>query len=370
MYSSAEIDRLRTKEVYCPVCQGEVIIRARPVITPHFAHQAKQDCPANRGGEGPVHEKGKLLLYQWLKKHNVDVRLEHYLPNIQQQPDLFLQLNKQRIAIEYQCSKIPITQLQKRNKGYQNAGITPIWILGPNQFEHDRSNRLHVNSFILQCMHQFNASHPFTIYFFCPNSRQFLIIQHVYLLGRGRACAVFQFKKLEELLFTQLFHPQPLERKHLSQMWTQAKRNFRLLQKKPPYGKELAWRRWLYQKKLYMAQLPSVIYLPIRNQFLMKTSPWDWQSRIWLDVIHPLSSGALFSISQCERAVCDDQIDRSQYPLVTCKESPIRQYLHLLAQFHIITQKSTDMYQKRKHIPFHSHIEEALTADEKLMKRF
>src|SRR5699024_11600971 len=87
--------------------------------TPHFAHQAKQDCPANRGGEGPVHEKGKLLLYQWLKKHNVDVRLEHYLPNIQQQPDLFLQLNKQRIAIDYQCSKIPITQLQKRNKGYQ-----------------------------------------------------------------------------------------------------------------------------------------------------------------------------------------------------------------------------------------------------------
>src|SRR5699024_10076197 len=100
-------NRSFTKEkVYCPVCHGEVIIRAGPVITPHFAHQAKQDCPANRGGEGPVHEKGKLLLYQWLKKHNVDVRLEHYLPNIQQQPDLFLQLNKQRIAIEYQCSKI------------------------------------------------------------------------------------------------------------------------------------------------------------------------------------------------------------------------------------------------------------------------
>src|SRR5699024_5533603 len=154
----------------------------------------KQDCPANRGGEGPVHEKGKLLLYQWLKKHNVDVRLEHYLPNIQQQPDLFLQLNKQRIAIEYQCSKIPITQLQKRNKGYQNAGITPIWILGPNQFKRDRSNRLHVNSFILQCMHQLN--------------------------------------NLDDLLIKQILHPQQLERKQLFQHWTKSNRNFQLLQQK------------------------------------------------------------------------------------------------------------------------------------------
>src|SRR5699024_5361090 len=207
-----------------------------------------------------VHEKGKLLLYQWLKKHNVDVRLEHYLPNIQQQPDLFLQLNKQRIAIEYQCSKIPITQLQKRNKGYQNAGITPIWILGPNQFKRDRSNRLHVNSFILQCMHQFNAFNTFTIYFFCTNSRQYLIIQNVYLLGRGRACAVFQFKKLEELLFTHLFHPQPLERKQVSQMWTKAKRNFRLLQHKLQYGKEIVWRRRLYVQILIMVNIPSVSY--------------------------------------------------------------------------------------------------------------
>src|SRR5690625_6633327 len=81
------------------------------------------------------HEKGKLLLYQWLKSQQLHVELEPYLKEIKQQPDILLLLQGKIIAIEYQCARIPIRDIQRRNNGYKQRGIIPIWILGAKQFK-------------------------------------------------------------------------------------------------------------------------------------------------------------------------------------------------------------------------------------------
>src|SRR5690625_7316594 len=101
---------------YCPICQEPVMIKAGIKLIPHFAHYAKTDCPSYRGGEGPYHERGKLLLYEWLKAQNIHVELEVYLKDIQQQPDLLLHINHRKIAIEFQTSRIPRSEERRVGK--------------------------------------------------------------------------------------------------------------------------------------------------------------------------------------------------------------------------------------------------------------
>src|SRR5690625_1270712 len=79
--TKAEIERQKAEQqFYCPVCNRQVIIKAGSRMIPHFAHKSTLHCPSSEGGEGAYHEKGKLLLYQWLKSQHLQVELEAHLP--------------------------------------------------------------------------------------------------------------------------------------------------------------------------------------------------------------------------------------------------------------------------------------------------
>src|SRR5699024_9424093 len=77
--TKTEIEKMRTKPFFCPVCEERVIIKAGSKIIPHFSHQAKTNCVYQERGEGVYHEKGKLILYQWLNKQQLQVELEVYI---------------------------------------------------------------------------------------------------------------------------------------------------------------------------------------------------------------------------------------------------------------------------------------------------
>src|SRR5690625_1294909 len=136
MLPRKQIKLLRKKErFFCPECGEAVIVRAGTKIIPHFAHRSNVNCTNYARGEGVYHEQGKLLLYKWLLSQHISTELEPYLPDIRQRPDLFIRINQRKIAIEYQCARMPLEVIRKRNEGYQKANITPIWILGANQFK-------------------------------------------------------------------------------------------------------------------------------------------------------------------------------------------------------------------------------------------
>src|SRR5690625_1757035 len=147
----------KVSKFFCPTCKQPVMIKSGSKTIPHFAHYPNTNCPANTYGEGPYHKKGKLLLYRWLKKQKLNVSLEKYIPKINQQPDLFLTINEKKIAIEYQCSKISAQEILTRNRGYLNAGIQPIWILGANLFRRKTAYHLRLDQFTLKFVHQFSS---------------------------------------------------------------------------------------------------------------------------------------------------------------------------------------------------------------------
>src|SRR5699024_12453096 len=93
----------RRYNFFCPVCDGSVIIKAGEKTIPHFAHARKANCMTQGGGEGSYHNKGKLLLYQWLKSQHLHVTLEKNLPDIQQQTDVLLYVLHLKFVIDLQC---------------------------------------------------------------------------------------------------------------------------------------------------------------------------------------------------------------------------------------------------------------------------
>lgn len=118
------------RRFYCPQCKSTLLLKVGDIVVPHFAHQKDSSCSASFSeGESPQHLKGKLLLHQLLTARSQNVRLEPFLKEISQRPDLIVTSKTANVPIEFQCSTVPIPLLEERTDGYRKAGMTPIWIL-------------------------------------------------------------------------------------------------------------------------------------------------------------------------------------------------------------------------------------------------
>lgn len=366
--TSVDLAKLKKQQAsfFCPTCNQQVIMKAGTRMVAHFAHRSTVNCPSYEGGEGWYHEKGKLLLYQWLVYQNIDVQLEAYIPSINQRPDLLLTINKKRIAIEYQCARMSIEQVTQRNKGYRSANITPIWILGETRLNRQTNNHIKMDQFTRQFIHQFSTTSPPALYYFCPQTLQFITIQDIHLTQASQAIGKFDIKSLNQIHLLHLFKQQRFTAFELYQLWRSEKRKFRL-KPRHPFGKELSWHQWLYGKGTHLEYLPSIVHLPVSSQYLMKTSTWDWQSRIVIDLLAPLPTGGQVSIKSCESFLRKQILSTHHVPLIHAPENPITQYLRLLANLNIIKQESPHSFTKTNPIKFHKNIEESLKADEEMI---
>ncbi|WP_106497977.1 competence protein CoiA [Lentibacillus sp. Marseille-P4043] len=357
------------KQFFCPTCDERVIVKAGTKMIPHFAHRQKVNCTSLEGGESGYHEKGKFLLYQWFKYQQLDVKLEAFLPDIRQRPDLLVTINRKQIAIEFQCARIGADVIQKRTAGYKQAGVTPIWIIGANQFKRKNAYSMKVDQFLRQLMHQFSSDSPLSLYFFCPNTMQFTFFQDIHDTTTQQAVGKLSFHSLHNIVFTDLFHQYRLSKQQLYTIWRKEKQRFRLRPRNRLYGRELAWHQWLYLKKTHVEHLPSVIYLPVAAQYQMRVPLWDWQSRLCLDLLNPLPIGGHISLQTCYHFLRNQMIPLSNFPLIKADNNPIQHYLLLLAQLNILKQKSSQHFIKQTNFQFHQSIEAALEEDKNIINQ-
>ena len=125
----------------CPDCGSFYEYCHGEVIHPYFRHKEKnKDCEGiYYEPETEEHIRGKLILYNWLQKLQKDnneiqdIKLESYIPETRQRPDLSFRINNKRYVIEFQCSPIA-TEYLERHRLYQLAGIYDIWILGTDKY--------------------------------------------------------------------------------------------------------------------------------------------------------------------------------------------------------------------------------------------
>lgn len=123
-------DNAQEKTGYrCPGCNELVILRRGRHKIAHFAHRPGSKCRLGEG-ETSEHLLGKRQLLQWYRQQGYQVKLEAYLPQIAQRPDLLLTEKDRRVAIEFQCSPLSLERLRERNAGYRQCGISFHWLLG------------------------------------------------------------------------------------------------------------------------------------------------------------------------------------------------------------------------------------------------
>ncbi|HEM6455831.1 TPA: competence protein CoiA [Streptococcus suis] len=123
----------------CPGCGGQVRYKSGKVLRPHFAHVTLRDCTYFSENESAQHLSLKSCLYSWLIKAE-QVELEKCLPSIGQVADLFV---NDRLALEVQCSSLPISRLQLRTQAYHEAGLQVLWLLGKGLWIKERLSKLH-----------------------------------------------------------------------------------------------------------------------------------------------------------------------------------------------------------------------------------
>ena len=138
-YSRQEIEIFREVSWQCLSCQQSVILKNGAVMAPHFAHRAKTACASFSEGESEEHLRGKALLAQWCQASNLEYELEAYLPRLKQRPDVLV---AGKIALEFQCSPLPLKQLLQRTETYLAHGYQVIWLLGARFFLKDKLSTL------------------------------------------------------------------------------------------------------------------------------------------------------------------------------------------------------------------------------------
>jgi competence CoiA-like predicted nuclease len=358
--SREHIQKVKKEPFYCPECKGQVIVRAGVKMIPHFAHQASTAC-TNGKGESDYHRQGKLLLYDWLLKQNLQTQIEKYFPEIKQRPDLFVQINTKKIVIEYQCARIDVDAIHRRNKGYHSLGITPIWILGANRFKRLGKQKIKIDLFTEQFLQHYSSDAPVFLLYFCPTTNTFSQVSDLYFITHQQAIAQFTFKKATLLTFTQLFQLPFLFEKQLLHAWLEEKRRFRIARKQYD-GSEQRIRHWLYEKGLHVERLPALIHLPVPNQYIMKVTVWQWQCYFIIDYLDPLPIGTVFSIHSVYHFFRPFIQSHAIWQISI--QHPGHAYIQLLTRLGILHAVDDAHFKKQRQIKFYGHIEEALKGDE------
>lgn len=359
---SVELTSLRKQTFYCPECKEKVIFRAGPKVIPHFAHYSTSTCPQSASGESHYHKRAKMLLYKWLHGQGLNVSLEKHIREINQRPDLYVKMHKRVLAIEFQRANITFQELQQRNGGYHRIGITPIWLLGYNQFKQLSPYTYRVSQDYLESFMPFQHFREPRLLYFCPNRQNFNILNDFYFIHPNKTIAHAEQIPLHRANLHHLFLNRHLSTETLYSLWYKQKKGFRLGNQKV-YGKELVFRRWLYNNRLHVEQLPSIIHLPISFQHKIIVPIWHWQSKLVLNILVPLEVGATITI---ERMV-EEIISSVQHRNVLWANAIVREYLNLLEKISVVKRLGKNRWRKTRKIVFHRYIEQSLRADKLLM---
>lgn len=132
-YNKEQLKKWADKNILlCPACGKPYEYCHGQVKTPYFRHKDKEECEDKYSeSETDEHLKGKIQLYEWIKKQNgvTNVILEGWIPETKQRPDIMFKYNDQQYVIEYQCTPIA-TEFYERHELYELAGVKDIWICG------------------------------------------------------------------------------------------------------------------------------------------------------------------------------------------------------------------------------------------------
>ncbi|PGL53060.1 MULTISPECIES: competence protein CoiA [Bacillus cereus group] len=286
--------RMRQQErFFCVACGKEVQMKLGKQKSWHFAHKKVDSCLAFYEAESMYHRHGKELLYRWFERQNFHVDIEHYLPQIQQRPDIFIERAGRKIAIEYQCANLSIEQLYKRTYSYWRVGIQVIWIIGGNQLKKQSAYWMKFSSLMAFSLQSYPQ--PFLI-FFCSKQKAFMKCAFLTSFSTSVSFSHTIYLPTETTTFELLFSPVPFQKEILDREWKQRKDYFRKNALPIWNYNYKSLLRLLYQFKCTPANFPSEIGVPLPSGFAFQTNPFIWQAFLYMKCIGELAVGECITL--------------------------------------------------------------------------
>ncbi|MDY7223409.1 competence protein CoiA [Halalkalibacterium halodurans] len=353
---------------YCPACKEKLVLKIGSQRQWHFAHQSKEACRVSTEPESHYHLSGKRLLYQWLKRQKLEVALEVYLPILQQRPDILLRKDKQLVAVEYQCSSLPLQEIKKRTDGYKRAGIYPIWVLGGNRLNREGTFHFRLQSFewLALCKDPYEHLH---LRYFCPTSLKFFTLSNITPISLTKTLAVLKEKAHLNQTFQDWVYPSLKPHESLpSDAWLTQKKQWRFQYPIPyPSPDQRHFQSWLYEQNLHPQLFPIEAGWPSKGHEWVATPTYLWQSWILCHVIERQPLMAPFPLLTVLRSFQSQRIFKLR-PIVqhlSHLEQSIKGYLDLLVSARILAKApGHNQYVRLRERSFPHSAEEALTQDE------
>lgn len=276
MRLTLEVTKERLKEIrkerefYCPACGQKVMLKIGEIIIPHFAHIRKNDCDVFSEGETAIHLKGKHLLYSWFQFQKIPTLLEPYLKRIRQRPDLLVKNDEKYYAIEFQCSPITKQHLEKRNHGYQDVDVIPIWFPKTVGQVFSGTQKVRLTPFTQQFIK--NAS----CRSFDVENRCFWHFNHLVHISGNQFIATVRRVNMKDQQFHLLEQTEIMDFRLYNELWQSEKRRY--LQNRVRFNKRGLKDPFLkecYNEKIMLELIPNWIGIPTSD--VQSKHSVEWQ---------------------------------------------------------------------------------------------
>lgn len=271
----------KTTVFYCPQCKEPLQLKIGAIKIPHFAHQKNSSCDTTFSeGESYEHILGKQQLYTQLSQLGLSVRLEAYLPELKQRPDVLISKANLRFALEFQCSTISSEMLQLRNEGYNSQQIIPIWLVKTPSHKVNTQGIVkvsfneHYKKFFLTVKEQT------CLISYDPKSEKFNYFGHLLYVQGNIFIAKVQSLPLSKQQFP-FYMPRPIMAHEFRKMFSLYRKycmqhyKTRLFYSRQ--GVNDLFLRAIYELQLNRENLPGFIGIPIKGAERMMRFSAEWQ---------------------------------------------------------------------------------------------
>lgn len=267
----------------CPQCNAPVNLKVGDIVIPHFAHKKDAACSTTFSeGETPEHLMGKQQLYLLLKKRTKHVELEPFLRMLSQRPDILVMTESDTMPIEFQCSTIPISEMESRSNGYRSIGMKPIWILHtPTKFT---GIAYGVGLFHFSKFHEsfFTHIHPegYTLLTYKPQKERFHYFSNLIHIAGKRYIGIHRSLSVDKQVFP-FARPKTPTKEELEQyisIYLAMRNEFlqsRILLSRR--GVNDPFLKMCYEMRMHPTNLPQWVGLPVAHSESFREHDCEWQ---------------------------------------------------------------------------------------------
>ncbi|SEK28552.1 competence protein CoiA [Carnobacterium iners] len=361
-----------TNHYYCPNCKDYVFLKKGSLKVAHFSHFSQTNCSSFSEGETREHLQGKQLLYEWFTKQGLICQLEAYLPNLNQRPDILVWISQTKaIAIEFQCSSLPLKRMIERTVGYKSKGYDVLWIVG-SQFKLDDKITAFQRLFIYG-----NAQIKSSLFFLDVIKRTVYFYSNIQQKNTTQKITYDKYLiKLDQFTLVDV----PVLMKKISNK-TKSKKSEEL-----PKSNELMqshnflnqgrmyqtpevvlFQKYIYHRGDSLISLPKEIYLVVTDQIMIKTLPHFWKYILlkWLSQNNIHSVITLKQLDkQINEMIKNKEIIFYKMPLLSLEEQkkPLYCYIRLLIKVAILEEKDSNQWILRRKPYYYKNEQEKMAS--------